>query len=151
MITITRYRDGEAFHHGLQCSVRSATYNFRERRGRLDMEEHCCCDMSGCITFFEAIDPKAQEIETFAGEDRDTAYVRRPKLGWEAVRPDGCRMGSFVKYAQKVGTGYASVKSSLGETPPEVYGSVMQDATYAGLGRWNECAGGSFSCGWLTI
>ena len=38
----------------------------RERSGRLDMEEHCCCDMTGCIAFFEAIDPEVQKIETFS-------------------------------------------------------------------------------------
>lgn len=89
---IDRDATGDAFHHGLQCSVRAMTYSFRERRGRLDTEEGCCCDMIGCIALFAAIDPEVREIETFAGEERDTAYVRRPK-GWACIRPDGVVMG----------------------------------------------------------
>jgi hypothetical protein len=52
-------------------------------------EELCCCDMSGCIIFFEAIDPEVLEIETFAGDERDTAYVRR-RQGWQSMTADGC-------------------------------------------------------------
>ena len=52
-MTITRDADGEAYHHGLQCSVRSASYSFRERRGRLDLEALCCCSMTGAVAMFE--------------------------------------------------------------------------------------------------
>ena len=75
-MTITRDADGEAYHHGLQCSVRSASYSFRERRGRLDMETLCGCDMSGCIAFFEAIDPEVEEIE-----ERRRGKKERPPEG----------------------------------------------------------------------
>ena len=91
MTTITRYSDGETYHGSLICHVRSANYDFRERLGRLDMEEGDCCDMEGCIAFFEAIDPDVQAIETFSGPERDTTYVRRPK-GWEALDADGHRV-----------------------------------------------------------
>jgi hypothetical protein len=37
------------------CSAAS----FRTRRGLLDMEYSDCCDMSGAIAFFEAIDPRS--------------------------------------------------------------------------------------------
>jgi hypothetical protein len=82
---ITRTSDGEAFHHGLQASVRSVSYDFRRQRGRLDMEELCCCDMSGCIALFKAIDSKVREIETFADGKRDTTYVQQARGGWQAV------------------------------------------------------------------
>ncbi len=95
MPMITR-SDGEAYHAGLQCSVRSASYDFRARCGRLDMEDGDCCDMTGCIAFFEDIDPDVRKIETFFGAYRDTAYVLRSK-GWEAVSEDGVRMGEFVR------------------------------------------------------
>ncbi len=41
--------------------------------------------MCGCIAMFEAIDPEAQMIETFAGGKRDTAYLRSPDKGWAAI------------------------------------------------------------------
>jgi hypothetical protein len=49
---------------------------FREQRGRLDMETLCCCDMSGCIAFFEAIDPEVEEIE-----ERRRGKKERPPEG----------------------------------------------------------------------
>jgi hypothetical protein len=107
--------EGEAFHHGLQCSVRSVTYDFVERRGRVDMERLCCCDMEGCIAFFEAIDRQVQLIETFSGEKPDTAYVRRPELGWEAIL-NGKYGRSFIK---------------PGEARPNLWRMVWRKAGYA--------------------
>ena len=59
----------EAFHSDLQCCVRTVSYDFRTRCGRLDMEGGDCCDMTACIAFFRAIDPQVSKIETFSGED----------------------------------------------------------------------------------
>jgi hypothetical protein len=64
------------------------SYDFRERCGRLDIEGGDCCDMSGCIAFFKAIDPDVQTIDTFSGSERDTGYVKR-SWGWQAVCADG--------------------------------------------------------------
>ena len=85
---IERTDDGEAFHYELQSSVRSMSYDFRERRGRLDLEALCCCSMTGAVAMFVAIDQEVQRIETFAGGKPDTAYVRH-RQGWQAVEADG--------------------------------------------------------------
>ena len=89
-MTITRDPNDEAFHHGLQCCVRSVSYDFRKRAGRLDMEDGDCCDMTGCIHFFQAIDPDVRKIETFSGDARDIAYERRSKSRsvWRVVDED---------------------------------------------------------------
>jgi hypothetical protein len=84
-MTITRDPNGEAFHHGMQCCVRSVSYNFRDLTGRLDMEDGDCCDMSGCIEFFQALDPGVRLIETFSGSERDTAYIRSPRGVWRPM------------------------------------------------------------------
>ena len=79
-----------------QCDVRSVEHRPPERRGVLHMPPDTCCDMCGCIALFEGIDPNVALIETFAGGERDTAYVRRPTTGWEAISPGGGAWGCFV-------------------------------------------------------
>jgi hypothetical protein len=59
---IERTEDGEAFHHGLWSSVRSMSYDFRERRGRLVFEALCRCNMTGAVAMFVAIDQEVQRI-----------------------------------------------------------------------------------------
>jgi hypothetical protein len=86
--TIIRDCNDEAYHRSLQCCVLSVSYDFRTRAGRLDMEAGDCCDMSGAIAFFAAIDPQVCKIETFAGAERDTAYLKR-REGWQPVDGDG--------------------------------------------------------------
>jgi hypothetical protein len=78
----------EAFHSDLQCCVRTVSYDFRTRCGRLDMEGGDCCDMTACIAFFRAIDPQVSKIETFSGEEPDTSYIKR-SWGWQSVGDDG--------------------------------------------------------------
>jgi predicted PhzF superfamily epimerase YddE/YHI9 len=56
------------FHKELQTNPISIIYNFDKRTGILFMEPGTCCDMSGCIAFFERIDPHVQRIYTIAGE-----------------------------------------------------------------------------------
>jgi hypothetical protein len=87
----------EIFHRDLQCYVRSISYDYETRAGRLVIADDAGCDMCGCLRLFESVDPSVKLIEVFCGEDKDTTYVRRPRLGWEAVRADGVAMGSFVK------------------------------------------------------
>jgi hypothetical protein len=78
--TVPKFR----FDHRLLCYVKRLTYEFNTRTGRLDMPEHNCCDMTGAIALFQAIDPKVRFIETFAGGVSDTSY-RRQGDKWEAV------------------------------------------------------------------
>jgi hypothetical protein len=82
------------FHTGLQCRVIGVSYDYGQRLGRLDMPPVNCCDMSGCLGLFLAIDPDCAKIETFTGGKPDTAYVRRP-AGWEAIDPRGVAMGVY--------------------------------------------------------
>lgn len=72
-------------HPTLQCGAKSIRYDFDTKTGQLFMEEGDCCDMSGCIKFFERIDEKVSRIETFSGSAEDTLYVRRRSSGeWTA-------------------------------------------------------------------
>jgi hypothetical protein len=72
------------FDRRLRCNVERLTYDFHTRTGQLDMPEHSCCDMTGAIGLFQAIDPKVRFIETFAGGVSDTTY-RRQGDQWQAV------------------------------------------------------------------
>lgn len=66
------------YHDLMQCYVRSIHYNFERKRGQVVMGNEGCTDMSGCIAFFEQIDPKVQRIETGYGNDQlDTVYRKR--------------------------------------------------------------------------
>jgi len=44
-----------------------------------------CCDMSGCIAAFEAIDPKVERIDTVSGNAPDTSYEKRHGE-WKCIR-----------------------------------------------------------------
>jgi hypothetical protein len=86
MTPITRYRDGGVRHHGLQCSVRSTSYDFRERLGHLDMEEpgrsiraeastrpgfargNSACADQGAACLFEPLAPKPPALRLVRGE-----------------------------------------------------------------------------------
>ena len=56
------------------CSVRGLIYDRASRTGRLYMTANHCCDMSGCLDIFKAIDPAVRHVKTFMGEDPDTQY-----------------------------------------------------------------------------
>jgi len=75
----------------LDCRVRNLAYDFESRTGRLDMPPVCCCDMSGCINLFRAIDPDVRRIETYSGGLRDTFYERNGEDQWRALTHDGRR------------------------------------------------------------
>lgn len=62
------------FLDDVQCYVRELTYDFKQRTGRLDLEDGSCTDMKGCIELFKRIDPEVHSIETIAGGRKDTKY-----------------------------------------------------------------------------
>ena len=80
----------------LMCHVRHLSYDFVTGQGRVDMPEHNCVDMCGCIALFEHIDADCWLIETVAGDKPDTLYERTAE-GWEAISNRGERMGAFVQ------------------------------------------------------
>jgi hypothetical protein len=89
--------DTECWSPKLCCSVRSITYDFQTRTGRLDMPPITCCDMTGCINFFRAINPQVRRIETYAGGRRDTFYQRNEQNQWCAIDHHGRRFEwSFI-------------------------------------------------------
>lgn len=61
----------------LACYVKSISYDYDAKRGRLNMEEGNCCDMSGCIDLFTRIDPDVNRIHTYAGKMPDTDYIHK--------------------------------------------------------------------------
>jgi hypothetical protein len=74
----------EYWSEELQTFIVSIEYIPLERRGILRMPYCCCCDMVGCIRLFERINDEIEKIETFAGEVRDTVYMRRQGGEWRA-------------------------------------------------------------------
>ena len=79
--------DGK-YDERLMCNVQKLAYDFCTQTGRLDFPEGDCCDMSGAIALFTAIDPGVRQIETFAGGKPDTVYQRDGKGGeWAVLLP----------------------------------------------------------------
>ncbi|WP_247997509.1 hypothetical protein [Brucella tritici] len=78
--------DSPYYHEGMQCYVNSIHYDFHTKTGTVFMAEDSCTDMSGCIAFFERIDPQALLVRTLAGEEDDTVYRRGPRR-WSAFAP----------------------------------------------------------------
>ena len=76
--------DDLLFDDRLGTYARGIEYDFKARRGRLLMEEDCCCDMGECIELFERIDRRVVLIETLAGDKKDTCY-RRTNEKWRAI------------------------------------------------------------------
>jgi hypothetical protein len=60
----------------LLCNVHKLLYDYRLRKGKLFMPANNSCDKTACIEMFKAIDPEVREIETFAGTEVDTLYMR---------------------------------------------------------------------------
>ncbi len=78
------------FMEHLQCAVIAVKYEPFRLTGTLTMEDGCCCDMSGCIAMFEAIDPMVRKIETWrvpTGAIRDTTYRKKENGRWTAEFP----------------------------------------------------------------
>lgn len=128
---IERTEDGEAFHYELQSSVRSMSYDFRERRGRLDLEA-LCCSMTGAIAMFVAIDQEVQRIETFAGRHAGAKHrslaglrpcyrpCRRAELIEGQPRPFRFALAiwlGFVAEALKGGAGLVSLQRATRSNP----------------------------------
>jgi hypothetical protein len=61
----------------LRCNVRSLTYDFGSQTGQLYLTDFDCCDMGGCISIFEAIDPRVTEIKTYSVAKGDLTYRKR--------------------------------------------------------------------------
>ena len=66
----------------LQCTPIRLGYDFVRRVATLNMLRNDRCDMAGCITLFERIDPKVERIVTYSGTAR-AGYVRAAG-GWQA-------------------------------------------------------------------
>ena len=74
------------YKENLRTPVESLYYDFTKKEGTLRLPTGCSCDMSGCLALFAGIDPNVQQIDTYAGGERDTFYVRRAGR-WVAERP----------------------------------------------------------------
>jgi len=71
----------------LSCTVELLSYNFDDENGMglLFMAPLNCCDMSGCIKLFSAIDPNVRRILTYAGGVPDTEYLKDGSGEWVAI------------------------------------------------------------------
>ena len=78
MAKIRKRNDEGMWDERLKCHVQQVAYDTRTRTGRLDFPEACCCDMTGAIQLFSAIDPEVPVIETFAGGEADTVFRFNP-------------------------------------------------------------------------
>jgi hypothetical protein len=67
----------------MQCSLEAMVYDFVCHAGVAHFPDGKCCDMSGCIAFFEKIDPKVVTIQTYSGAKPDVLYRKRAE-GWTA-------------------------------------------------------------------
>lgn len=67
----------------LMCHVVSLAYDFRSHMGQVYMLDGNCCDMTGCLSLFQGIDPKVTAIETYSGDKADTVY-RKEDEEWSA-------------------------------------------------------------------
>jgi hypothetical protein len=79
-------------HPEFQCSVFGLSYDFATKHGVLNMDENNACDMSGCIAFFQRIDPNVKAIQTVAGGCDDTSY-RLVGKEWKAIPPSHIERG----------------------------------------------------------
>lgn len=76
---------GGVWDDALQCFVVRLTYDFDKHVGELFIIDGGCCDMTACITLFSRLDHHVKKIETWSGEERDTAYSRRYGGEWRAI------------------------------------------------------------------
>ena len=76
----------------LQCFAEVLDYDFKTRTGILYIGSHGCCDMTGCVKLFKAVDPRAETINTFSSESPDTIY-KKQGAGWQAFDPSGTAVG----------------------------------------------------------
>ena len=60
----------------LKCSEARIKYDYQTKVGQLFMPEGECCDMQGCFSIFEHIDPAVNVITTYSGDVADTTYFK---------------------------------------------------------------------------
>jgi hypothetical protein len=68
----------------LKCMVEKIDYDFNTRQGTVWTEDGTCTEMSGCVGFFEQIDPSVRRIVTHQGKELDTLY-KREGHEWRAI------------------------------------------------------------------
>lgn len=74
-ITPAHDEPAAVWREDLKTSVTKLAYDFAARTGTLSLPPLCCTDMTGAIALFQRIDPQVEQIETFAGGQRDTTYA----------------------------------------------------------------------------
>ena len=67
----------------LHCGITSLACDFRNHTARLDVPTGECCDMTGCVSLFQEIDPNVRIIRVYSGVELDIEY-RLGKIGWTA-------------------------------------------------------------------
>lgn len=65
------------YNQQLQCDALDFCYDPDTGNGILLMAAGDCCDMAGCVAFFENIDAKVNSVDTFSGSVHDTIYSLR--------------------------------------------------------------------------
>jgi hypothetical protein len=68
----------------LVCNVLWLHYDFIKEIGTIAFPEDNCCDMGGVIKIFTSIDEDCKDIQTYAGDKKDTRYLRRHG-DWKAL------------------------------------------------------------------
>lgn len=79
--------DNSVYRNDLATNVSRLEYDFMSRTGKLYMPDLMCCDMTGCIALFAAIDCEVEKICAFSGVRLDVVYLKR-RQGWLATHPD---------------------------------------------------------------
>jgi hypothetical protein len=77
------------WHEGFVCWVVRVAYDFRTHSGEAWFPPEHCCDGTGCVAFFEAVDAEVALIRTYAGDRPDTVYRKYvgDAPGWMALPP----------------------------------------------------------------
>ena len=76
----------KTFDARLVCFPQSLKYDFDTRTGQLFLHNGGCCDMTGCIKIFKAIDPQVSAITTYSDGKEDTSY-RKDGSMWKSYEP----------------------------------------------------------------
>ena len=70
----------------LICFVDSLSYDFNSHTGKLYVANGGCCDMTGCIKLFKAIDPQVTTILPYSGGKEDV-YYKKVDTKWKSYSP----------------------------------------------------------------
>ena len=100
----------------LNCDLVSLSYDFATRTGLLTMGEGQNCNMVGCIALFRRIDPDVRLVNTYAGQEQDTSYLRERDGRWTAITHTarGPERGEFYDLTWKNKTELDEVDKSMG-------------------------------------